>query len=244
MHSSAGRAEGESEARADGRATLSTHELYKTYDTGSVRVEALRGVTLSIGAGELIAITGPSGCGKSTLLHLLGGLDLPTRGEVILSGQRLDLLSEAKRAVLRRRHVGYVFQFFNLVANLSVADNVELPLLLAGRAAGDARARRAALLARLGLGADDARKAPSELSGGEQQRVALARALANEPSVLLADEPTGNLDSDATAQVIALLAECNAAGQTIVLVTHDARVSAAAGREVRMEDGRVVAVTG
>ena len=228
---------------ADAGPTVITHDLYKTYDTGSVRVDALRGVTLSIAAGDLIAITGPSGCGKSTLLHLLGGLDVPTRGEVTLVGERLDLLSETQRAILRRRHVGYVFQFFNLVANLNVADNVELPMLLAGRSPAAARARRAQLLERLGLSADDARKAPSELSGGQQQRVALARALANEPSVLLADEPTGNLDSDATAEVIALLAECNAAGQTIVLVTHDARVSAAAEREVRMEDGRVVAAT-
>jgi putative ABC transport system ATP-binding protein len=195
---------------------------------------------MSIAPGELIAITGPSGCGKSTLLHLLGGLDVPTQGEVTLAGERLDLLSEAKRAVLRRRHVGYVFQFFNLVANLSVADNVELPMLLANRAPGDARIRREELLTRLGLSAADARRAPAELSGGQQQRVALARALANEPSVLLADEPTGNLDSDATGEVMALLAECNAAGQTIVLVTHDARVSGAARRVVRMEDGRIV----
>jgi putative ABC transport system ATP-binding protein len=226
---------------ADPRPTVVTHDLSKTYDTGTVRVDALQGVTLSIAAGDMIAITGPSGCGKSTLLHLLGGLDVPTRGEVTLAGERLDLLSEAQRAVLRRSHVGYVFQFFNLVANLNVADNVELPMLLAGRSPAAARVRRVQLLERLGLSADDARKAPSELSGGQQQRVALARALANEPSVLLADEPTGNLDSDATAEVIALLAECNAAGQTIVLVTHDPRVSAAARREVRMEDGRVVA---
>jgi len=224
-----------------GRPIASTRDLRKAYDTGGAAVEALRGVTLSIDAGELIAITGPSGCGKSTLLHLLGGLDVPSAGTVMLAGERLDLLSEAKRAVLRRRQVGYVFQFFNLVANLSVADNVELPMLLTGRSPAAARARRSELLGRLGLGADDARKSPAELSGGEQQRVALARALANEPSVLLADEPTGNLDSGATGEVIALLAECNAAGQTIVLVTHDARVSGAARRQVRMEDGRVVA---
>jgi putative ABC transport system ATP-binding protein len=224
-----------------GRPIAATRDLRKAYETGGAAVEALRGVTLSIDPGELIAITGPSGCGKSTLLHLLGGLDVPSGGTVMLAGERLDQLSEAKRAVLRRRHVGYVFQFFNLVANLSVADNVELPMLLTGRSPSAARARRTELLGRLGLNADDARKAPAELSGGEQQRVALARALANEPSVLLADEPTGNLDSEATGEVIALLAECNAAGQTIVLVTHDARVSAAARRRLRMEDGRVVA---
>ena len=240
MQHAAVSAGGGKEARLDEGAIVSARGLRKVYDTGSVRVEALRGVSLAIAPGELIAITGPSGCGKSTLLHLLGGLDVPTDGEVTLAGERLDRMPEAGRAVLRRRHVGYVFQFFNRVANLSVADNVELPMLLAGRSAGEARARRGELLGRLGLGADDARKAPSELSGGEQQRVALARALANEPTVLLADEPTGNLDSEATAEVIGLLEECNAAGQTIVLVTHDARVSAAARREVRMEDGRVV----
>ncbi len=241
MQHSAGPAEHRDDAGGGSRPIAATRDLRKAYDTAGAAVEALRGVTLSIDPGEMIAITGPSGCGKSTLLHLLGGLDVPSGGTVMLAGERIDLLSEAKRAVLRRRRVGYVFQFFNLVANLSVADNVELPMLLTGRSPAAARARRSELLERLGLGADDARKAPAELSGGEQQRVALARALANEPSVLLADEPTGNLDSEATGEVIALLAECNAAGQTIVLVTHDARVSAAARRQVRMEDGRVVA---
>jgi putative ABC transport system ATP-binding protein len=221
-------------ALVDGRS------LTKAYDPQHPERLALRGVDLAVGAGEMVAIMGPSGCGKSTLLHLIGGLDTPTSGEVYLAGKRLDTMSERRRAVLRRREVGYVFQFFNLVSNLSVADNVELPMLLAGSAPEAARARRGELLERLGL-ARYADSAPSELSGGEQQRVALARALANEPTVLLADEPTGNLDTAAGREVVELLGECHATGQTIVLVTHDPNVGASAGRLVRMEDGRIVA---
>jgi putative ABC transport system ATP-binding protein len=214
--------------------------LTKGYDRDHPERLALRGADIAIAPGEMVAIMGPSGCGKSTLLHLLGGLDVPTSGAVFLGEERLDTLSEARRAVLRRRKVGYVFQFFNLVADLTVADNVELPLLLIGRSPSEARQRREELLGRLGL-ADHAQRAPSALSGGEQQRVALARALANEPTVLLADEPTGNLDSASSAEVVALLGECHAAGQTIVLVTHDPGVAAAAQRTVRMRDGRIVA---
>jgi len=165
-------------------ALLEGQALTKAYDPAHPERLALRGVDLVIEPGEMVAIMGPSGCGKSTLLHLLGGLDVPTGGAVFLGGRRLDTLSEAKRALLRRREVGYVFQFFNLIANLSVADNVELPLLLVGRSPAQARARREELLGRLGLG-DHAGRSPAELSGGEQQRVALARALANEPTVLL-----------------------------------------------------------
>ena len=212
--------------------------LTKAYDPRHPGRLALRGVDIAIEPGEMVAIMGPSGCGKSTLLHLIGGLDVPTSGEVHLDGQRLDTLSERRRAVLRRRRVGYVFQFFNLVANLSVADNVELPMLLVGRPPEAARARRGELLDRLGL-ARYAGSAPSELSGGEQQRVALARALANEPTVLLADEPTGNLDTAAGREVVGLLGECHDAGQTIVLVTHDAEVGVVAGLLVRMEDGLI-----
>ena len=217
---------------------VEARDLHKTYAGSSAPVPALRGVSMTIAPGEMVAITGPSGCGKSTLLHLLGGLDVPTSGAVFLAGERLDSLSEARRAVLRRREVGYVFQFFNLIANLSVADNVELPMLLVGRSGEEAHARRRELLQRLGL-AEHAERAPAELSGGEQQRVALARAMANEPTVLLADEPTGNLDSAASAEVVGLLEECNAAGQTIALVTHDPGVAAAAQRTVRMRDGRI-----
>ena len=221
------------------RGVLVCERLTKGFDRHHPDQLVLRGVDLAIAPGEMVAIMGPSGCGKSTLLHLLGGLDIPTSGAVYLAGRRLDSLSETRRAVLRRRHVGYVFQFFNLVANLSVADNVELPMLLAGRSPGEARDRRAELLARLGLAAHGDR-APAELSGGEQQRVALARALANEPAVVLADEPTGNLDSSASAEVVAMLNEAHAAGQTIVFVTHDPRVAAAADRVLHMEDGRIL----
>jgi putative ABC transport system ATP-binding protein len=222
-----------------GSAAVECHGLTKAYDPRRPEQLALRGVDAAIEPGEMVALMGPSGCGKSTLLHLLGGLDVPTGGEVFLAGERLDTLSESRRAVLRRREVGYVFQFFNLVANLSVGDNVELPMLLAGRSPHEAHARRDELLDRLGL-STYADSAPAELSGGEQQRVALARALANDPAVLLADEPTGNLDSAATGEVVQLLRECHEAGQTIVLVTHDPRVGEAAGRLLRMEDGRIV----
>jgi putative ABC transport system ATP-binding protein len=179
---------------------------------------------------------GPSGCGKSTLLHLLGGLDTADGGSVVVDGEDLAQLSEARRAVLRRAHVGYVFQFFNLVQDLTVAENVELPMLLVGTSRGEARQRRRALLADVGL-EDLDRALPSQLSGGEQQRVALARALANQPRVLLADEPTGNLDTEAARQVLGVLDRQHAAGQTIVMVTHDPRVGAAADRVLVMVDG-------
>ena len=182
---------------------------------------------------------GPSGCGKSTLLHLLGGLDRPTSGEIHLSGQRVDTLSEAKWSVLRRREIGFVFQFFNLIGNLTAADNIELPALLAGMSHTEARRRSQELLDELGIG-DKAGVIPSRMSGGQQQRVALARALVNRPTMLLADEPTGNLDSDSTRDVLALLQRLNAAGQTILLVTHDARVASIADRVITMRDGAIV----
>jgi putative ABC transport system ATP-binding protein len=213
-------------------------QVSKCFDTHHPEALALRDVDLEVASGEMVAIMGPSGCGKSTLLHLLGGLDVPTNGTVFLAGKRFDDLSEARRAVLRRRHIGYVFQFFNLITNLSVADNVELPMLLAGRSPREARERRDALLGRLGV-REQAGKSPSALSGGQQQRVALARALANEPTVLLADEPTGNLDSHATSEVLDLLREYHDGGQTIVLVTHDPRVGQAADRLLTMEDGSI-----
>jgi putative ABC transport system ATP-binding protein len=223
-------------------AVLEAIGLNKLHGEGAAAVTALADVDLEVGAGEFVAVTGPSGCGKSTLLNLLGGLDRPTSGEVRVHGEALTVASEARRARLRRSEVGFVFQFFNLIGNLTVADNVELPALLSGVPAREARRRAAELLERLGL-EETARRVPGDLSGGQQQRVAIARALINRPSVLLADEPTGNLDTAAAREVVAVLKERHAAGQTIVLVTHDMRVASAAERVIAMRDGRVVGET-
>jgi putative ABC transport system ATP-binding protein len=220
-------------------ALIEARGLVKHYVAGSVTA-ALRGVDLAIMPGEFVAIMGPSGCGKSTLLHMLGGLDQPTEGEVYLRGKRVDTLSEAKRAILRRNDIGFVFQFFNLVGNFTVADNVDMPALLAGLSRTEAAERCLALLAELGI-ADKADKIPAQLSGGERQRVALARALINRPAVLLADEPTGNLDTANTREVLALLTRYHQAGQTIVLVTHDPRVASIADRVITMRDGQIAA---
>jgi putative ABC transport system ATP-binding protein len=218
---------------------LRAQGLAKTYSGDGIEVLALRGVDLEVDAGEFVAVMGPSGCGKSTLLHLLGGLDRPTAGSIELDERRVESLSEAAWAVLRRRELGFVFQFFNLVGTLTVAENVELPARLVGASAAEARRRREELLERLGVSAR-ADTLPSRLSGGQQQRVAIARALVNRPAVLLADEPTGNLDSASAGEVLGLLRELKADGQTLVLVTHDARVAASADRVLVMRDGLVV----
>jgi putative ABC transport system ATP-binding protein len=218
---------------------LQAQGLAKTYSGDGIDVLALRGVDLEVGAGEFVAVMGPSGCGKSTLLHLLGGLDRPTAGSIELDGRRVESLSEAAWAVLRRRELGFVFQFFNLVGTLTVAENVELPARLVGASTAEARRRREELLERLGVSAR-ADTLPSRLSGGQQQRVAIARALVNRPAVLLADEPTGNLDSASATEVLGLLRELKADGQALVLVTHDARVAASADRVLAMRDGLVV----
>jgi putative ABC transport system ATP-binding protein len=217
---------------------LEARGLAKTYDTGGAEVLALRGVDLSVERGEFVAIMGPSGCGKSTLLNLLAGLDRPTAGEVWLDGERIDRLSETELARLRRRKIGFVFQFFNLVPTLSVVENVELPLLLVGRRRRDARRSANELLSDLGV-ADKHAAAPVLLSGGQQQRVALARALANTPAIVLGDEPTGNLDSAATREVLGMLRAARDRGQTLLIVTHDARVAAAADRIVSLRDGLI-----
>jgi putative ABC transport system ATP-binding protein len=217
-------------------------DLVKIHRAGGTATPAVRHVDLHIRRGEFVAVSGPSGAGKSTLLHLLGGLDRPDCGQIWLDGRRVDQLPEARWAMLRRRSVGVVFQFFNLISNMTVADNVELPALLTGTPSRQARARREELLADLGL-ESKARSTPAELSGGEQQRVALARALVNEPDLLLADEPTGNLDSRNTREVLRLLTRVHEQGRTILLVTHDARVACAADRVINLFDGEIAGDT-
>jgi putative ABC transport system ATP-binding protein len=213
--------------------------LRKEYGKGEGLVRAVDGVDLDIVAGETVAVMGPSGCGKSTLLHLLGGLDRPSGGEVSLNGRRIDDISEKALARMRRTAVGFVFQAFHLMEELTAIENVELSALLAGRSPRAARRRAEELLEQVGL-ADRARFLPSALSGGQRQRVAIARALSNEPLVVLADEPTGNLDSAATLDVLQLFESLHESGQTLVVVTHDARIAATADRMISMRDGAFV----
>jgi putative ABC transport system ATP-binding protein len=221
---------------------LRTRGLEKEYGRGKGLVRALDGIELEVASGETLAVMGPSGCGKSTLLHLLGGLERPSAGEVWLDGRRIDQLSEKALARLRRHAIGFVFQAFHLLDELTAAENVELPALLAGRSPHAARERAAELLKRVGL-ADRAKHLPTALSGGERQRVAIARALSNEPQLVLADEPTGNLDSAATLDVLRLLDSLRSAGQTLLIVTHDSRIAATADRLISMRDGAFVEET-
>lgn len=217
---------------------IETRELRKAYRTLGEPVVAMDGISIAIERGEFVAIMGPSGCGKSTLLNTLAGLDRPDSGALFLDGEQVDGLSETSWARRRRKQIGFVFQFFNLIGNLTVADNIELPALTAGMSGSEARRRREGLTERLGI-ADRARSVPEELSGGQQQRVAIARALVNEPDLLLADEPTGNLDSSTAREVMELLRQLHGEGQTIVMVTHDPRVAAQADRVLRMRDGQI-----
>jgi ABC-type lipoprotein export system ATPase subunit len=211
----------------------------KEYGKGQALVRAVDGVDLDVAAGETVAIMGPSGCGKSTLLHLLGGLDRPSGGEVWLAGRRVDDIGEKALARLRRTDVGFVFQSFHLMEELTAVENVELSALMAGRSPRAARRRAHELLEQVGL-AGRARFLPAALSGGQRQRVAVARALSNEPMVVLADEPTGNLDSAATLDVLQLFETLHGSGQTLVIVTHDARIAATADRLITMRDGAFV----
>src|SRR5258706_10302255 len=217
---------------------IAAEGLARDYHLGSTTVQALRGVDVRIAAGEFVALRGPSGCGKSTLLYLLGCLDTPTRGAYRLEGRDVSRLGAAERARLRNRRLGFVFQSFYLLPGFSALENVALPLIY--QRVGRAPAGRAAdALARVGL-AERATHKPNELSGGERQRVAIARALVNQPAILLADEPTGNLDSVTGAEVMALLRELWQGGLTILLVTHDAQVAAYAQRTLHLSDGRIV----
>ena len=210
--------------------------LRKDYGSGEGLVRALDAVDLDVTRGETLAIMGPSGCGKSTLLQLIGGLDRPSAGEVSVAGQRVDRLSERALAHLRRDEIGFVFQAFHLMDELTAEENVELPALLAGCSPSDARTRANALLEEVDL-ADRARHLPAMLSGGQRQRVAIARALVNDPAIVLADEPTGNLDSAATFDVLRLLDGLHAKGLTLVIVTHDERIATTADRLISMRDG-------
>jgi putative ABC transport system ATP-binding protein len=211
----------------------------KTFEAENAPVRALRGADLTVPAGDFVALMGPSGCGKSTLLNLVAGLDVADEGTITVAGELVTGRTEDELSRLRRRHIGIVFQFFNLLEGMTVLENVALPAVIAGRKRRMAETRARDLLDLLGIG-DKASTVPGMLSGGQRQRLALARALANEPTLLLADEPTGALDSEGGQEVIELLSRLHAGGQTIVLVTHDPSVAAAAERVVRMRDGRMV----
>jgi putative ABC transport system ATP-binding protein len=213
--------------------------IRKVYSMGRVEVEALRGINLDVAANEYVAVVGPSGSGKSTLMNILGCLDQPSSGEYVLSGEAVFGLDRNRLAEIRNKHVGFVFQNFNLLPYASALENVELPLLFAGVSDRDRRARAAAMLERVGL-ADRLDHKPTELSGGQMQRVAIARALVNRPALVLADEPTGNLDSASGKAIVELFDELHAAGQTIVIITHDQGVARLASRVVQIRDGQIV----
>jgi putative ABC transport system ATP-binding protein len=211
----------------------------KTFDAEIAPVRALRGVSLTVQRGSFIALMGPSGCGKSTLLNLIAGLEDVDEGTIVVAGESLSVGNEDARALIRRRHIGIVFQFFNLLEGMTVQENVALPAIIAGRGRKAAETRARDLLDLLGIG-DKAGEMPGVLSGGQRQRLAIARALANEPTLLLADEPTGALDSAGGQEVIELMSRLHTAGQTIILVTHDAHVAAAADTVLMMRDGRIL----
>jgi putative ABC transport system ATP-binding protein len=220
---------------------LRLDDVGKTYRSGSLEVAAVRGVTLTVQEGEFVSVMGPSGSGKSTLMHIIGCLDTPTSGTYQLAGEDVSTMRESALADVRNRRIGFVFQQFNLLSTMSAWRNVELPLVYAGLPRAERRRRAVDALTRVGL-ADRVDHRPGELSGGQQQRVSVARALVTDPQLILADEPTGNLDSTATADVLDLFDELQAQGRTIVLITHEHDVSARAQREVHMRDGRLLEV--
>lgn len=215
---------------------LRLRDVRKTYASSAVSVEALRGIDLEVGTGEYLAIMGPSGSGKSTLMHIIGCLDVPTSGSYMLGGVEVSSMSEQELAVVRNERIGFVFQQFNLLPSMTALRNVELPLVYAGVGRAERRERALEALSRVGL-ADRVHHRPGELSGGQQQRVSVARALVTNPALVLADEPTGNLDSESTNDVLNLFDELHSAGRTIVLITHEADVALRAARTVRIIDG-------
>ena len=220
-------------------AMIRMRQIRKAYTMGRVEVEALRGVDLDIARNEYVAVVGPSGSGKSTLMNIVGCLDTPTSGEYVLSGEVVAGLDRNRLAEIRNRHIGFVFQNFNLLPYASALENVELPLLFAGVPARERRERASEMLRRVDL-ADRMDHKPTELSGGQMQRVAIARALVNDPAIILADEPTGNLDSASGHAIVALFQQLHDAGQTIVMITHDQAVAKLASRVVQIRDGSIV----
>ena len=224
---------------SDGNAMIELKDLWRTYQVGDSEVHALHGVDLTISSGDYLAVIGPSGSGKSTLLNILGCLDRPTSGSYAFDNRDVGRLSDLERTQLRQNQIGFVFQFFHLLARLTAQGNVELPMLFAGVSRAERRERAAAVLASVGL-ADRAHHRPDQLSGGQRQRVAIARAVVMGPGLVLADEPTGNLDKASAFEIMDLLEEMNQNGQTVVLVTHDPEVAARAKNGVRMDDGDIV----
>jgi len=218
---------------------LSCQGLWKIYEMGDEKVQAVRGIDLEIMTGEMVAIMGPSGCGKTTLLNILSGIDEPSAGQVMIASKPLFGISDDERTDLRGREMGFIFQKFHLLDVMNAVENVEIPLLLMGIEPSDARMTAAAALEKVGL-ADRLTHRPSELSGGQQQRVSIARAIVHDPSVILCDEPTGNLDSETSQQVMELLSELNNSGSTIVIVTHDNEIANQCSRVIRINDGRII----
>ena len=222
------------------RAVMQANELWKLYASGESTVQAVKGVNVRIGGGEMIAIMGPSGCGKTTLLNVLSGIDEPTSGEVEINGKSLFSVSDDERSRMRAEYLGFIFQDFNLLPVLSAVENVELPLLLLGKSANDARTTALDALSAVGL-SDRSDHRPSELSGGQQQRVAIARAIVHNPAVVLCDEPTGNLDSKTSSNVMSLLKSINQKmGTTFLLVTHDSSIAKQCSRILNMDDGEII----